>query len=357
MGGALVSLNPFYKPHIPLGLGIVAGVADFVLVLILSAHPLTARAGILLAGLCLAVPCFLRESALWRCLLMWWMVAPLAIAATPLLVPAGATYRERLGYLFTWLGEREVKRRSRCFATPALFHLIAATLVLTAMMAVVKAGGNSSMPVRWLAGGFMILAGAEMLTAGQEFTTAFMGVSAPALMRSPFLSRTVGEFWTSRWNPAASLVLFRTLFFAPVARRGPVLALWIAFAASGVAHALLAYMATGRWGISFACGAFFLTQPPFILAEKRLKVRRWRPANARVWTFSALAMTSPLFVEPALQIIEPSWGAPQELLMPTLGMLGFVLGVSLFVALGSQMGSRLDGEHRIGAAHGKPAPG
>ena len=58
--------NPFYQPRIPLEAGILAWFADLVLILILSAHPNTARAGVLVAGLFLAVPCFLWASPLSR---------------------------------------------------------------------------------------------------------------------------------------------------------------------------------------------------------------------------------------------------------------------------------------------------
>jgi hypothetical protein len=48
-----------------------------------------------------------------------------------------------------------------------------------------------------------------------------------------------------------------------------------------------------------------------------------------------LAITSPLFVEPALQLVEPSWGTPDEVLLPTAAVLGFVIIVNVFVSLSS----------------------
>jgi hypothetical protein len=44
---------------------------------------------------------------------------------------------------------------------------------------------------------------------------------------------------------------------------------------------------------------------------------------------------SPLFVESALQILEPSWGAPNDILSPTAAALGFVIIVNAFFALAS----------------------
>ncbi len=180
----------------------------------------------------------------------------------------------------------------------------------------------------------MILGFAEMATASHDFLAAMMGFSAPALMRSPFLSTSVGEFWTKRWNVAASALVFRPLFFAPLARQGMVLALFAVFFASGVGHALLAYMAMLRWKISLICGAFFVVQPLLILAERRMNVRRWPTAAARGWTLAALAITSPLFVEPVIEFITPSLDATNNVLAPTAFALGFAMVVNAFFLVG-----------------------
>ena len=139
----------------------------------------------------------------------------------------------------------------------------------------------------------------------------------------------------------ASEVLFRPFCFAPLARRGTVLALFAVFALSAIGHALLAFMALGRWRISLICGAFFVVQPLFIIAERRLAVRRWRQAAGWTWTLAILMITSPLFVEPVLQVIENSWGKPESVLPPTLVVLGFVMvfsGVFSLAALASCSG-------------------
>jgi hypothetical protein len=335
--GAVASVNPIYQPYVTLSVGIAVWFAAMALAVFLSAHPIAARLGTLLIGLSLAVPCFLRGTPLARGLLMCLMAFPLAIVASSLLAPPAANFRERLAYVFTWLGTREVRRRSHSLDKSSLLHLAVAAAVAVAAMASVK-GVSAEGPwllVRWLAGGIMVFATAEMITAGHNLVTSLLGVTAPALMRSPCLSTSVAEFWTRRWNPAASVLLFRTFFFTPLARRGAVPALCVAFFASALGHVLLPYMAMGRWRISLACGAFFLVQPLLILAERQMNVRRWTPVAARVWTLSALAIISPLFVEPALQLIEPSWGEPDNLLLPAIAILAFALGANLLFALGS----------------------
>jgi len=356
--GALARTNPFYEPHITLEVGVTAWLVDMVLVLILSCHPFTARVGVLVAGLFMAVPCFLRALPMYRFLLMCGMAFTFAITALQLFAAPTAGFRWRLAYVFTWLGTREVKRHARSFDAVSLLHLIVATLVHVAGVAAVKAVTPSGIwwLARWLAGGITLLAFAEMTTAGHYFLTALMGISAPALMRSPHLSASIREFWAERWNPAASALVFGKYFFAPLGRRGVGLALFAAFFASAVAHVLLLYMATRRWGISLMWGAFFLVQPLLIAVERRLKVRRWRPAAGRAWTLAVLAITSPLLVEPVLQLIEPTWGVPDNVLLPTIRVLGLVIFVNVFVSLGSLASIRdLPPPNKItGANAGRP---
>jgi hypothetical protein len=143
---------------------------------------------------------------------------------------------------------------------------------------------------------------------------------------------TVSEFWGKRWNLAAGEFL-RRCCFAPLARHGAVFAMSATFAVSAVSHGLLAFFALGRWKIAAAFGAFFLVQPLLIATERRLAVRRWRPEAGRAWTLTALAITSPMFIEPSLQFLERSWGAQDNVLLPTLAALGFIISLSGIVSL------------------------
>ena len=131
----------------------------------------------------------------------------------------------------------------------------------------------------------------------------------------------------------------------PVARQGVWLALSLTFMVSAVAHVLLAFMAIGKWKLSIICGAFFLAQPLLIFVERQMAVRRWPPTAGRIWAVTALAITSPLLVEPALQIIERSWGASNSVLLPDVTTLGFVTAFCLFIALAS-LGSCSEGQAR-----------
>jgi hypothetical protein len=158
---------------------------------------------------------------------------------------------------------------------------------------------------------------------------------------------SIREFWAERWNPAASVLGFGKYFFTPLARRGVGLGLFAAFLGSAVAHTLLLYMATKRLRISLMWGAFFLLQPLLIAAERRMNVRRWRTIVRRVWTLGALAITSPLLVEPALQLLEPTLNPQDNLFVPTVRVFGLAVALNVFYALGALASIRLTPPNRI----------
>lgn len=335
--GILAGILPA-KPGIALGAGwALCGVMMFT-VLVLAAHPIGARVGALLSGLALATPCFVWATPLSRCLLACAMFAPYLAAGALVRVPRIPGWRARLAYLLTWCGRERVQRRAPWLEAAALRDLLVATVVFAASAVAVNAAyaWNLGHPVRWLCAGIGILSFAEMATAGLSLIPAAFGVALPPLMLSPHRSASMAEFWSKRWNPFASRRVFRPLCFAPLARRSVAWACISAFAFSGVAHALLAYLGLGRWTISWVCGAFFFVQPFFIAAERWMGVRRWRLGARRAWTLSVLAVTSPLIIEPGLQMIERSWGIPDTpgaVLAPTVMVLSLVLVTCCVVSL------------------------
>jgi hypothetical protein len=330
--GAFAAVNPFYQPDISPFIGYAAWLADMALGIACFVYSPLARPGVLLCGLFLAVPCFLDAKPLFRGLLIFLALLPLLVAAMPLLAPSITDFRPRLYFLMSWFGTRELKRRPRSFHAAALLQFVAGTLAFAAMVAAVQAipaSGFWFVP-RWLAGGLMIIAFGEAATGFHNFLTALLGLTMPGLFNSPVLSRSIGGFWTERWNPGAS-VFIRKACYEPLARHGRVRALFAAFIVSGIWHLLLAYVLLGRWGMSVVWGAFFFVQPLLILLERRMKVRRWRPEAARGWTLSALAVTCPLIVEPMLQIIARILGAAGPVPL-TAAMVVLVVVVTVFPA-------------------------
>jgi hypothetical protein len=334
--GAFVSTNLFHMQHITIQAGIAAWWASMLIVLTLSAHPVGARVGVVIAGLFTAIPCFVDYSSLARCLLICFMGIPLIFGTAMVISPPIGGFRSRLRHLCSWFDTRRVECRPRSVDTVALQSLIIATAVLGAAMVVLTATPEFGfwILVRWLAGGVAIFAVAEVATAVLPLMGAALGVDVPPLFQSPYRSTSVNEFWTKRWNIPASEI-FRRYSFAPIARRNIALALFATFVISAIAHVLLTYVALGRWGISLVCGSFFLVQPIVITAERTLAVRRW-PKQARwAWTLIALAITAPLIIEPLLQILHLGPAAPVNVLVATLAVVGFLTFFSGIVALTS----------------------
>lgn len=335
--GALVLVNPFYSPEISLRQGIEGWLIALALGFVGWLHPLLARAGMFLMGWFFALPVFLEAPPLFRGWLMVCMLLPLIVASVPILAPTTTGFRARLVLLYSWGGTRELKRRPPSFDVGSLLQLVLGAAIVIAAVAIVKSVPASGfwLPVRWLAGGILMLAAAEMITALHYFLTALLGLTAPGLMESPSRSASLGEFWARRWNPATSLV-FHRLCFEPLARCSPALGFFTVFIASAIAHALLFYMAGGRWGIALMNGAFFIVQPLFILAERQMNIGRWPMAARRAWTLVVLGITSPLFIEPALQLAQASF-VQGSLLPPALFAVSLVLVIEGLFLLGAFM--------------------
>jgi hypothetical protein len=332
--GIIAATNPLQVKPITLHTGIAAWFADALLVVVLSANPIGARVGVLMAGLFMAIPCFVWTAPLNGLLLAGFMCVPFLAAAGLLIVQPIVGFRARLARLCAWSDTYPLQRRARRFDAAALRNLFLATAVFAVAIAIVKtvSANGLNLPVRWLAGGIGALAIGEMATTGPNFVMAALGINVPPFFQSPYRSVTISEFWGKRWNLAAGEFL-RRCCFAPLARCGAVFAMFATFAISAVGHALVAFFALGRWKIAVVFGAFFLVQPLLIAAERRLAVRRWRPEAGRAWTLTALAITSPMVIEPTLQFSERSWGAQDNVLLPTLAALGFIIILSGIVSL------------------------
>ena len=332
--GIVAATDPLHVKPITLPTGITAWFAEVLLIGVLSTNPIGARVGVLMAGLCMAIPFMVWTAPLNGLLLAAFMCVPFLAAAGLQMAQPMVGVRARLAHLCAWSDTYPVQRRARRFDAAALRNLFLATAVFAVAIALVKtvSAKGLNLPVRWLAGGVGALAIGEMATTGPNFVMAALGIQVPPFFQSPYRSVTISEFWNKRWNRAAGEFL-RRCCFAPLARWGAVFAMFATFAISAVGHALMAFYALGRWNIAVVFGAFFLVQPLLIATERRLAVRRWRPEAGRAWTLTALAITSPLVIEPALQFVERSWGAPEQVLLPTLATLGFIISLSGIVCL------------------------
>jgi hypothetical protein len=282
----------------------------------------------------MALPFFVWTAPLNGLLLASFLSVPFLATAGLLNVQPIVGFRARLAHLCAWSDTYPLQRRARRFDAAALRNLFLATAVFAVAIAIVEtvSANGLNLPVRWLAAGIAALALGEMATTGPNFVMAALGIDVPPFFQSPYRSVTISEFWGKRWNRAAGELL-RRCCFAPLARCGAGFAMFATFAISGVGHALMAFFVLGRGKIAVIFGAFFLVQPLLIAAERRLAVRRWRPEAGRAWTLTALAITSPMVIEPILQGSERSWGAQDNVLLPTLAVLGSIIILSGIVSL------------------------
>jgi hypothetical protein len=323
--GVIAVFNPFYVPQISFSIGLVCFLVNLALTFWLCGSVIGARVAVLLGGLAMAVPCFLDAKPLERGLLMCCMGLPITFASLMIPRPVMPTLRERVALLCAQLANGPMEKIPRRFDFIACLHLLVATMVFAAAMMTVKLtpARGGWLALRWFAGGVMMLAAAETMTAGHNFWSGLTGINGPRFFRSAWLAASVGEFWARRWNLPTSRLFHRDCF-ALLARHGVWLAVIVTFLLSGVAHFALAYMATVKLKLSIRFGLFFCVQPVLLAIERTLGVRHWPRLAARVWTLAALTVTAPLIVEPAIQIFEPSWGGPHDLIAPTASMLGVV---------------------------------
>jgi len=323
--GFLAAGNPFYAPQIPISTGLVCWLANLSLTLWLSGSATGARVAVLMGGLLLAVPCFVHAKPLERGLLMCLMGLPIILAALMISRPAMPALRDRVAFLCTQLGSERIKPIPRRFDFIAGRQLFIATLVFAGTLMTVKSipARGGWLALRWFAGGVMFLAVGETFTASHNIWSALTGFQGPRFFQSPWRAASVGEFWARRWNLPTSR-LFHRICFAPLARHGVWLAVIATFALSGIAHFALAYLATMKLKLAICFGLFFCVQPVLIVIERILGIRRWPLIAASIWTLTALTVTAPLFVEPALRAAEPNWGGPDEWFAPTAWMAGLV---------------------------------
>jgi hypothetical protein len=133
-----------------------------------------------------------------------------------------------------------------------------------------------------------------------ESITRAIGVDVGPLHDAPILARTVGEFWSRRWNRSIHAWL-NEFAFRPVAKRlGVAAGVFAAFGASALLHFVPLWVAYDVKSAA-AMGAFFLIHGAVVVIEAKLGVARWPRALGHVWTLGIFAITAPLFVLPLLQ--------------------------------------------------------
>lgn len=212
----------------------------------------------------------------------------------------------RIWHVVTPFDSRRIARKPprlalAVFATSVAYASIATAGVVFAVRAEVLPAPWSTL-ARWLAGAVACYAAPDAVAALVTAIYAAFGVVVPTLHRNPILSRSVGEFWSERWNLSVHIWL-RAHCFLPAARRFGVIAGGLAaFVGSALIHVGFTWPAVDARMAAWM-GSFFLLQGVIVVLEPRLGVRSFSPAAAHAWTVVAVLVPSPLLVEPMLRIV------------------------------------------------------
>jgi hypothetical protein len=247
------------------------------------------------------------------------IVAPLAPVPRALLAVLGLLgllKMSQLDYEPRWAAQHPVwhglspfdvstaRRAPPAFDVPVfgmvLLHAALLALVVAGLLHLPRHGSPLREPLRLLFGASLVYGAMETATEGLRFGHRLFGWDVPPIQRAPVLSRSVGEFWSKRWNRPVSAWLNEYAFLPLARRRRPLLGLLAAFVASAALHAWMYYAGLGLWA-ALSAGAYFLLQAPVVMLETKLRVSRWPGVLARAWTLAWLLGTSPLFVAPLLR--------------------------------------------------------
>lgn len=142
------------------------------------------------------------------------------------------------------------------------------------------------------------------------------GINVQPLMRSPLLAKSLGEFWSTRWNTAFNTLAY-DLAFRPLARRlGVARATLSVFAISGIVHdAVISLPARGGYGLP---AGYFLFQGLAVLLERSAWGRRaglGRGLRGRLFALVCVA-------GPAFWLFHPSF--VRNVILPMLKAIGAI---------------------------------
>lgn len=238
---------------------------------------------------------------------MWMICFALFGAAKALTLVGlrGAATNRRLGaYLCLWPG-----MDARRFLGPTGSHATdaaewrAALLRGATGLGLVFAGVRFAHAISETAAAWLGIAGGVLILHFGAFDLISLawrsrGVDAPPLMDAPHRAVSVAEFWNRRWNRAFHQLVIRFVF-TPLARRlGPLRAMGVGFAVSGLIHEL-AISVPARGGLGLPT-AYFLIQGLGVALERTKPLRScgapgWmRHAGTLLW----VAGPSPLLFHP-----------------------------------------------------------
>lgn len=263
------------------------------------------------AGAALLVPFWISQGTVLRAAvaleLLWICVKVFGLARDPTPRPVGFRVLQLL-VLHDLRQDGVLKRGPRpevalgVLARAMLWSAAAAVALWLALFVAPALPLVQRVLLRCASGAAFAYAGVEGALGLFLFVYRSGGLQPPSLHRQPILSTSIAEFWGRRWNRIVGHWLFGT-FYRPLAVRGyNLLGIVAAFIASAVLHLYFTWAAIGIEP-ALRMALFFVAQLPLQILETRLQQARWPGAARRLWTIGWLTLTSPLFVEPMLDII------------------------------------------------------
>lgn len=183
-----------------------------------------------------------------------------------------------VAYLFAWPG-----MDAAAFLAPRTRHAYPTRAQWFAAIAKLASGGLLLFAVaRWfshlplIAGWIGMIGTILLLHFGLFHLLALalrrMGIDAPPLMNTPLRSRSVAEFWGSRWNLGFHRLANALVFRPTVETLGVAGALMLTFTASGLVHELVITVpARGGYGLPTL---YFVVQGLAVLLERHIPRRR-----------------------------------------------------------------------------------
>jgi len=112
-----------------------------------------------------------------------------------------------------------------------------------------------------------------------------VGVDADPLFRAPFVSKTLAEFWSRRWNIGFSEMTSLAVYHPLRRKLGAPLAVMVSFGCSGVLHEIaISLPVNAGFGLPLL---YFLIQGASMLVQRRV-------GRSRLWTMATLILPLPL---------------------------------------------------------------
>jgi uncharacterized protein YqjF (DUF2071 family) len=189
-----------------------------------------------------------------------------------------ASVARQLAYLFVWPGmdAREFFAPRADAARPARREWLAAIAKPASGGILLFGAARHFEHVPLLAGWIGMIGTILLLHFGLFHLLALAlrraGLSVTPIMNAPLRSRSVAEFWGTRWNLGFHHLANELVFRPTVNRLGIAGALMLTFLASGVVHDLVITVpARGGYGLPTA---YFLIQGLGVLIERRIPRRR-----------------------------------------------------------------------------------